>query len=351
MKVYLRKIAATSLFATLLCGVMLPAALAQTGAGQSAVVLNYQRFDDARYPDTSVPASLFDGQLEALATGRYNIVHASRVVDSLFNGTTLPNRSVAITIDDAYSSAYSVAWPRLKKAGFPVTLFVSTDAIDGGGPAFMTWDQIRELKKAGVEIGAHGAAHSHLVTLTPEEIRADIEHSARRIREELGEPPVLFSYPHGEMSRAVRDAIAAAGFKAAFGQHSGVVNETLDRFMLPRFSINGRYGSRREFEKRIDALGLPLSEFSPEDPYILGNAPLVIGLTLDDSLGRDRDLHCFHSTAGDEFLKISATEVGDQRYELRFGKAFPAGPWRVNCTVATGGKRIRWWGMQFYSAG
>lgn len=325
--------------------------LAQTGAGQSAVVLNYQRFGEDRYPDTSVATSQFSAHVDTLTSGRYNVIPAQDIITAVFSGQTLPNRSIAITIDDAYRSAYDVAWPRLKRAGLPFTLFVSTDAIDNGGPGFMTWDQIRELKAAGVAIGTHGAAHAHLPNLTPDEVRADIERSIRRIQEELGEPPVLFSYPHGEMTLAARDAVAAAGLQAAFGQHSGAITEALDRNMLPRFSINGKYGTDFEFSKRINTLGLPLRDVTPADPYIEAAAPPVIGFTVDNAVGRTRNLHCFHSGAGEDFVEISLTELEGRRYELRFSEAFSPGPWRVNCTIPTGGKRFRWWGMQFYSAG
>jgi len=324
--------------------------LAQSAAGQSAVVLNYQRFGETRYPATSVTESQFGAHVELLSGSRYNVVSAWDAVTALFGGRTLPNRSVAITIDDAYRSAYDVAWPRLKEADLPFTLFVSTDAIDDGGPGFMTWDQIRELRDAGVTIGAHGAAHLHMATLSPEEISADIERSVRRIEAELGERPTLFSYPHGEITLAARDAIAAAGFEAAFGQHSGTVTEALDRHMLPRFSINGIYGTQAEFSKRIDTLGLPLRNVSPADPHIQGGAPPVIEFSIDRTVGRTRNLHCFYSNLDKDFAEIPVTVLEGRRYELRFNEVIPPGPWRVNCTIPTGGKRIRWWGMQYYSS-
>jgi len=325
--------------------------LAQTAAGQSAVVLNYQRFGEDRYPQTSISANQFGRHVETLSGGRYNAVPADEIIAALFNGETLPNRSIAITIDDAYRSAYDIAWPYLKKAGLPFTLFVSTDSIDDGGPGFMTWDQIREMRDGGATIGAHGAGHGHFPEMTPDEIRADIAHAVQRIEEELGAPPALFSYPHGEMTAAARDAVAEAGFKAAFGQHSGTVTQVLDRHMLPRFSINGKYGTESEFYRRIDALGLPLRDVTPADPYIEDAEPPVIGFTVDNALGRTSNLHCFHSSAdGDDFVEVALTELEGRRYELHFSKAFPPGPWRVNCTIPTGGKRTRWWGMQYFSA-
>lgn len=342
-------------FAVLIAGTVFAAtsphpAFSQAGASQATVVLNYQRFGEDKYPRTNVPIAQFETNIAILVGGRYTVIDAEKAVSTLFNGELLSNRSVAITIDDAYRSVYEIAWPRLKKAGLPFTLFVSTDAIDGGGPGFMTWDEIRELKAAGVTIGAHGAAHLHMADSAPEEISADIEKSARRIEEELGERPVLFSYPHGEISLAARNAVAAAGFEAAFGQHSGTVNETQDRYMLPRFSINGKYGVRGEFIKRIDTLGLPLRDVIPADPLILPGIEPVIAFTLDESVGRPRKFHCFHSDESEDFVEVALVPLEGRRYELNFKSGFPAGAWRLNCTMPTGGKRFRWWGMQFYTA-
>jgi len=342
-------LSAAALLAAFLCQLAPQPGHAQAGAGQSAIVLNYQRFGDDRYPDTSVAIEQFDAQIALFSGNRYNVIPATEIVETLYEDQVLPNRSVAITIDDAYRSVYEIAWPRLKAAGLPFTLFVSTDAIDDGGPAFMTWDQIRELRDAGVTIGVHGAAHAHMTTLSDDEIRADIERATRRIEEELGVRPALFSYPHGEISLAVRDAAVAAGFKAAYGQFSGVVNAALDRHMLPRFSINSKYGTNAEFAKRVNALGLPFRDVSPQDPLIRQAAPPVIGFTIDSSVGRTRDLHCFYSDTDGGFVEIPLTDLGERRYELRFPETFPAGPWRVNCALPTGGKRIRWWGMQYYS--
>ena len=155
-------------------------AQAQSGAGQSAVVLNYQRFGEAEYARTSVATAQFETHIKLLTSGRYNVTSAADIVSSLFAGELLPNRTVAITIDDAYRSAYVAAWPRLRAAGLPVTLFVSTDPVDQGLPGYMSWDQIREMRDAGATIGAHTASHSHMVNRSPEENRADMEHSLAR---------------------------------------------------------------------------------------------------------------------------------------------------------------------------
>ena len=333
--------------------VLFPAAdvLAQSGAGQSAVVLNYQRFGENQYPQTSVATAQFEAHIKLLAGDRYNVTTAANIVSSLLAGERLPNRTVAITIDDAYRSAYEVAWPRLKAAGLPVTVFVSTDPVDQGLRGYMNWDQIREMRDAGATIGAHTASHPHMVNRSPEENRADMERSLVRFEEELGQRPKLFSYPHGEMSLAVREIVAGAGFDAAFGQHSGTVNAALDRYFLPRFSINERYGGMSEFRMRLDTLGLPVHDLSPQDPYIAAAEAPVIAFTLGEGVVRGRKFACFYAQGNDSFVEVPVAELDGLRRELRFDKPFRNGAWRINCTMPTGGKRYRWFGMQFFSAG
>ena len=71
------------------------------------------------------------------------------IIAALENGTPLPDRAVAITIDDGYLSVYEQAWPRLRDAGIPFTLFLSTDSIDAEYKSFMRWDHVREMVAGG----------------------------------------------------------------------------------------------------------------------------------------------------------------------------------------------------------
>src|SRR5690606_14501793 len=131
----------------------------------------------------------------------------------------LPDKVVAITIDDAYASVYTRAFPLLKKYGMPFTVFVSTDAIDEGPGDFMSWQQLRELQAAGVTIANHSATHDYLVRRNDVEsdsarlarVREDIERAQRRLQEELGEgvneAPRLFAYPYGEYDAALTDML------------------------------------------------------------------------------------------------------------------------------------------------
>jgi peptidoglycan/xylan/chitin deacetylase (PgdA/CDA1 family) len=268
------------------------------------------------------------------------------ILAAIEKGEKLANRTVAITIDDTFRSVYEKAWPRLKKAGLPFTLFVTTDPSDLGPPAYLTWDEIRELRDAGVTIGAHTASHMRVSQGTTEELRADIERSLASFQRELGERPTLFSWPRGEMSAAASEMLAQLGFKAAFGYHSGSVNALADKMQLPRFSMVGTYAREKEFKMRVNTLALPLTDVIPADPMVNGAAPTKFTFTIDPAAGRIRGFNCFHSSQGQLDLK----EVGERSYEAALNGSSLNGTWRINCTMPTGGKRFRWWGMQFYSA-
>ena len=115
----------------LLTGVFL-SCLGQSNAADHAAVLMYHRFGEDKYPSTNIRLDQFDAHLEKLASGDYTVLPLDKIIRHIQDGTELPDRTVAITIDDAYLSVFTEAWPRLKAKGFPFTVFVATDPIDNG---------------------------------------------------------------------------------------------------------------------------------------------------------------------------------------------------------------------------
>ncbi len=321
-------------------------ARAQAGAAETAVVLVYQRFGEDRNASNSVKLAEFDAHIAELTNGKYNVMALPDILAAVEKGEKLPNRTVAITIDDTFRSVYEEAWLRLKKAGLPFTLFVTTDPSDQGLPAYLTWDEIRELRDAGVTIGAHTASHMLVSQSTTEDLRADIERSLSSFQRELGERPTIFSWPRGEMSTAASEMLSQMGFKAAFGYHSGVISSLAENMQLPRFPMVGSYAKKKEFIMRVNTLALPLTDVTPADPMVNGGTPTKFAFTIDLAAGRIRGFHCFHSSQGQLDLK----EIGERRYEAALNGSHLTGSWRINCTMPTGGKRFRWWGMQYYSA-
>ena len=227
-------------------------------AAESAVVVMYHRVGEGDYPATNIRVDQFEAHIRELTGGRMAAMGVPEILAALRAGETLPDRAVGITIDDAFRSVYTEAWPRLKAAGLPFTLFVATDPVDRKTEGYMTWDQIRELEAAGVTIGSQTASHLHMPTATAARNAEDLARSNARFRAELGRAPKLFAYPFGEYGLAVRDKVAEAGFTTAFGQHSGVVHKDTDPYFMPRFAMNENYAGLARFRPRSPRLrGLP----------------------------------------------------------------------------------------------
>ena len=311
-------------------------------AAEGAVIVMYHRFGEDAYPSTNTRLDQLDAHIAELARGGYTVRPVADIVAALKTGAPLPDRTVGITIDDAYASVYDHAWPRLRAAGLPFTVFVSSDAIDQGAGGMMNWDQIRELARAGVTIGHHAAAHAHMAGADPTANAADIARATRRLRAELGQAPTLFAYPYGEYSLALRDAIAVAGFSAAFGQHSGVAHAQSDMFALPRFALNERYGGLDRFTVVAQALPLPVADVTPSEPVLADNPP-AFGFTVTADVGDLGRLNCYASGAGATIVE----RLGARRIEVRIDEAFAPGRARINCTLPGPDGRWRWFGTQF----
>ena len=156
-------------------------------------------------------------------------------------------RKILLTIDDGFLSFYENAWPILKEKKIPFILFVSTREV--GAFNYMSWDQIREISKENfVEIGNHSHTHEYLADEKNDIIKKDIEKSIDIFKKELGKNSDFFSYPFGEYSNDFKKIIKNFGFKYAFGQHSGVMDETKDFYEFPRYPINEKYGEIKRFK-------------------------------------------------------------------------------------------------------
>jgi peptidoglycan/xylan/chitin deacetylase (PgdA/CDA1 family) len=307
----------------------------------SAVIFMYHRFGEPSSPSTNIRLEQLDLHIEELTKERYNVRPLSEIVAKLKSGEPLEDRTIAITIDDAYRSVYDVAWPKLRDARIPFTIFVATDPIDHGNPRYMTWDELRELKKRGVEIGSQTKSHPHLPELTLSRAKVEIDGAAERIKAELGEAPKFFAYPYGELSLSIRELVAERGYDAAFGQNSGVAFYGMDRYRLPRFAMNETYGGIDRFRLAANALPLLVGDVLPADPVLKTNPP-AFGFTVSSQLGSLEQLACFASGQGRLRLERLA-----QRVEVRLKEAFPPGRARINCTMPGFESRWRWFGIQF----
>jgi len=172
--------------------------------------------------ELDVDPAVFHAQMSYIAQAKHPVVSLSSLVDAIEGRGTLPARAVVITFDDGWQSQYEDAFRVLKQYGFTATFFIYTNAI-GNGPAFMTWDEVEEMQKAGMTIGAHSRTHPEL-TKRGVSLAKEIDGSRDDIQRNLGTTPDLFAYPYGDWDDRVAAAVRAAGFRAARGMGDGPLN-------------------------------------------------------------------------------------------------------------------------------
>ncbi len=323
--------------------------------GWHAVAFMYHRFGEDRYPSTSVTLEQFEAHLDHLDEAGYEIWPLERILEHVRSGEPVPDRTVAITIDDAYASVYNEAYPRLKERGWPFTVFVATDPVDQGLSGFMRWEQMREMQDHGATFANHSATHDHLVRRRDgeseeayrERLEADIRKARERLAEELDAEriPMLFAYPYGEYNRTVADVVAELGY-IGIGQQSGAIGPDTDLLAVPRFPMAEAYAEIGEFRQKAGAKGLPVESLEPWDPVITGQNPPRMRVRLADSDARLEQLRCFVSRQGQ--VEVDWEDRDQRRFSVEPPASLGVGRTRYNCTAPSPESgRFYWFSQQW----
>lgn len=169
--------------------------------------------------------------------------------------------TLSVTFDDGYVDNFSVAAPILKRLNIPATFFVTTGFIgstivppwDGQlrvPQRWMSWDQVRELRSQGFDIGSHSDRHLSLTSCEPAVIRSDLTTSREKLERELGARVGLFAYPFGgreDISTTSRELVREIGFDCCLSCFGGTNPATSDPYHLRRISIGEWFASPHQF--------------------------------------------------------------------------------------------------------
>ena len=308
------------------------------------ISIMYHRFDESKYPSTNIQMDVFTKQLEIIENEKIAFIHPKDFEKALSQNKK--QRKILFTVDDALSSFYENAWPVLKEKKIPFILFVNTREV--GSFNYMNWDQILELHKSpNVEIGNHSHSHEYLVDENSSFIKRDIEKSIKIFEEKLGSNSKFFSYPFGEYSLAFKKIIQDLGFKYAFGQHSGVIDETKDLWELPRFPINEKYGEIKRFKTLMRTLPFKYKKVTPEDRYLLQSKnPPVITVEFYDDINNLNQINCF-SNEGNKWRNSEIFFIKENILEITISEKFIGERGRINCSLKEVNNYWRWLGLQY----
>ena len=300
----------------------------------------YHRFNENKYPSTNIKIDIFKKQLELIE--KNNIEYYDPIKFDTEFSYPKKNKKILITIDDAFLSFYENAWPILKRRKIPFILFVSTEPVGKSG--YMSWDQIKEVSSYDFAyIGNHSHTHEYLLNFSHAEFEKDIKNSIKIFKKKLGYNPIYFSYPFGEYNLKQTKYIKR-NFKYGFGQHSGVIDLTKNRFELPRFPINEKYGDLERFKFLIKLFPIPYKSIRPEEKFISKSQnPPTVEIEFFEDQKNIQNIKCF-SNEGNEW-RNSLIKFDKNILKINFREKFTFRRGRVNCSLQDG-NIWRWLGIQ-----
>ncbi len=307
----------------------------------------YHRFDENKYPSTNIKIEDFKKQLDLIEKQNIHFVNPKNFEYELVSNKI--KRKILLTIDDAFLSFYDNAWPILKEKKIPFILFVSTREV--GSFNYMTWKQIKELQKSNfVEIGNHSHSHEYLVDEASSLIKDDIIKSIKIFENNLGKNSDFFSYPFGEYSIDFKNIIKSLNFKYAFGQHSGVLDNTKDFFELPRFPINEKYGDLKRFKTLTKTLPLKYKSLFPLEKYLSQSKnPPEVKIEFFENIKNINKITCY-SNEGNIWQKSKIIFMNKRNIKILINEKFLGERGRINCSLRVDGGFWRWLGIQFVIA-
>ena len=200
----------------------------------------------------AVSTSDFSKQMQYLSEN-YKIVSLDQLVQKIQNQEPLNFHMVAVSFDDGYEDFYTVAFPILRRYGISATVFLPTGSIDENSQGkqvlpqgeFLSWNQIREMQRNGIDFGSHTVSHTSLIKLPWDEIQRELLESKSRIEAEIGVTFPGFAYPYGtfrDIDVKIGKLIASSGYSWAVTSVSGVNKKGADVFALRRTVVEGDDG-------------------------------------------------------------------------------------------------------------
>ena len=284
---------------------------------------------------------IFKQQIQIIKDLGYEFYDPKNLIEE-YNNPKI-NKKILITIDDGFKSFYNEAWPFLRENQIPFILFVSTEPVGRNG--YMNWDEIKEIDKSNFGyIGHHSHTHEYLIEASNVEFVNDIEIATKIFEKELGYIPPIFSYPFGEYSLYMKNYISK-NFDLGFGQHSGIIDTNKDKFELPRFPINEKYGDLKRFKSLINYLPLQYKILKPEEKKLdkIDNPP-KFSVEFFEEQKNIKNINCY-SNEGDKWEK-SKIKIEKNILTIDFREPFVPRRGRINCSLNDDGK-WRWFGTQF----
>jgi peptidoglycan/xylan/chitin deacetylase (PgdA/CDA1 family) len=228
-------------------------------------VLGYHDFSETEEEtQMKIRTSKFRLQMETLRDLGLQVISMDDFEAWKRGEQTIPERSVVITIDDGWKSVYTDAFPVLKEFGYPFTLFLYKNYVDGGGKA-LTTPMIKEMIKNGATIGSHSVSHPYPGTVKTARgkgpdaydkfLRSEMGESKRFLEASFGDAVTTYAYPGGFYTEEMHPLATEFGYNHLFTVLPGKIRRDSPDHTLPRYIILGTHDSI--FELATQFAGAP----------------------------------------------------------------------------------------------
>lgn len=220
----------------------LPASLPADGPSVHVPILMYHYVADeppmemGPYAESlTVATSEFERQAAHLAENGVETIDFTELYRAMAGVSTLDAPHVLLTFDDGGEDLYTYAFPILKRYGLTATFFIITSEI--GKPGYLTWEQLAEMREAGMSVQSHSATHPDLPSCSDERLQTELRESKRAIEQSLGEKTFVLCYPAGSYDQRVQEAAREAGYLLAVTTEPGREASPAAPMALPRVRV------------------------------------------------------------------------------------------------------------------
>ena len=303
----------------------------------AAVILQYHHVSDDTPSSTSISPLQFEAHMQYLADNSFRVVSLSELMNSIRKQQPIPDKTVAITFDDAYLDILTQGKPILDKFNYPFTIFINPGIINQEKQQYLSWQQLKKMANEGVIIANHGFNHDSLARM-PNNLNEQewlekqtklLLNAEKIIEEKTGQSWHYFAYPYGEYTPAIQQWIKDNDF-IAFSQQSGAVGLATDLTTVPRFPASKPYDQLTSLKDKLYSLpfSITLSDIDAKTIFEKNSLNSATFQVIVDDF-RKAQLNCYVSGIGKQTVEWQ----DDSHFTINFNAPLPTGRVRANCTA------------------
>ena len=215
-------------------------------------ILEYHMVTENPHPDAKpyvVPPEDFAEQLDYLAEEGYTTITPQDYARARKGKQQLPEKPIILSFDDGYEDNWRVVLPMLEERRMRAVFYMVTNSI--GKPGYLTWDNLFDMERRGMEIGSHTANHLPLTTLSPEKQREELRLSKLMLEWKGMKTIYSFSYPNGSYNAGVVTMLAEEEYLTAVTGEAGLNTLETNPYLLRRVNIPPPHFGLTEFRLRL----------------------------------------------------------------------------------------------------